>query len=323
MEPIRIEMAFADELYARKLARRLCELCPSLQINVRRAGEPANIPACDVLLAEEAMLQDEALQAACSVRLTQEECFLPAPAILEKIRDACGPQSGQLLSPRMHTPVQTLVFFAETGGAGTTAAALTLGRILAGRSEQEVLYLEVDAGRCRGPTGGWEVYTKVTDPALRPAAELSYRLRLQQAVRLLPYLAKDFYGLHFLTLPAERILDLQAQPALLAGFGTVIVDSGTAADPRPAGTRLHLVNRADSRSRLWPPEISAADEEIRIENRGSCYQAEDRQFVLTNDPQSFVRQNGDSGRGFVEIAQNGIFARDLRRMAEALLFFHP
>lgn len=322
MEALRIGMSFADELYARKLARRLCELCPGLQIDIRRPGEPASIPVYDVLLAEEAALRDEALQAACSVRLRREECFLPAPAILEKILDACGPQSGPRFSPRMPTSVQTLVFSAATGGAGTTAAALTLGRILAGVSEQEVLYLEADTGRSGGLPGGWEVYTKVTDPALRPAAELSYRLRQQQTVRLQPYLAKDFYGLRFLTLPADSILTLQAQPGLFSGFGTVIVDCGSAADPRLAGTRLHLVNRADSRCGLWPPEISAADEEIRIENRGSCYQADERRFVLTNDPQSFVWRSEGSG-GSVEIAQNGIFARDLRRMAEALLFFHP
>ena len=321
MERLRIGMTFADGLYARKLARRLCELCPGLQIDIRRPGEPASIPAYDVLLAEEAVLKDEALQAVCSVRLTREECFLPAPAILEKILDACGPRSGRLLSPRTDIPVRFLVFSAATGGAGTTAAALTLGRILAGVSEQEVLYLEGDAGRSGGLPGGWEVYTKVTDPALRPAAELSYRLRQQQDVRLQPYLAKDFYGLHFLSLPVDSILNLQAQPDLLAGFGTVIVDCGTATDPRLAGTRLHLVNRADSRRGLWPPETSGADEEIRIENRGSSYQADERHFVLTNDPQSFVRQ-GDKDGGSVEIAQNGIFARDLRRMAEALLFFH-
>ena len=322
MEIIRVKMFFADLVYAQKLARRLCELCPGLQIDVRKPGGAESVSGCDVLLAEEHARPDELPQTVRFVGLTLEECFRPAPVILEKILDACGPRRGRLLSPKTKTAVQTLIFSAVTGGAGTTAAALTLGRILAGASEQEVLYLEIDAGRSGRRTGGWKWYTEITEAAFRPAAELSYRLRQQQTVRLQPYLAKDFYGLRFLTLPADSVLRLQAQSDLFAGFGTVILDCGTAADERLAGMRLHLVNRADSRCGLRPPETFAADEEIRIENRGSCYQAGERHFILTNDPQSFVRQNGDSGRGFVEIAQNGIFARDLRRMAEELLFFH-
>ena len=321
MESIRMEIAFTDLAYAQKLARRLCELCPGMQINVHIPERMENIPDCDVLLTEENSRPSNLPQTVRFVSLTPEERLRPAPWILDKILDACEGRCGKLFTSKMKTAVQTLLFLAATGGAGTTATALTLGRILAGASEQEVLYLEIDESHGSPAGGGWRWYTKITEPAFRPAAELSYRLRQQQRVRLQPYLAKDFYGLRCLSLPADAILKLQMLPDLLVGFGAVVVDCGTRADERLSGQRLYLINQADSRCNLWQPEITVAEDEIRVENRGSYYHAEERRFVLTNDPQSFVKRNEDSGREFVEIAQNGRFARDLRRMAEALFFF--
>ena len=112
METIRMEIAFTDLAYAQKLARRLCELCPGMQINVHIPERMENIPDCDVLLTEENSRPSNLPQTVRFVSLTPEERLRPAPWILDKILDACEGRCGKLFTSKMKTAVQTLLFLA-------------------------------------------------------------------------------------------------------------------------------------------------------------------------------------------------------------------
>ena len=320
---IKVGILFSDIDYAEKLAYRLCEIYPGLQIKV---GETDPNSKWDILLADRPQRPDDLLQTACFVELTREEYFLPASAVLNKMLDACQGCSGRIPFRTTGDPGQILTFSSLTGGAGTTAAAVMLGRVLAGASDKDVLYLSADTGVSeQKPEAGWRAYTKITEPARRPAAELAYRLLRPQNVRLPSYLAKDFYGLHYLSLHRDGVQKLLQHPELTAGYRTVIVDCGTWADHRLPGVRFQLADHSDSRSGLFRPQRdkdtddAIPDDTVLLENRGHRYQQEDRTFTLTNDPGSFTLREERDGT-FVEIASDGIFAHDIRRMARALLF---
>ena len=72
----------------------------------------------------------------------------------------------------------------------------------------------------------WKLYTKISQPPLRPYAELEYRLRRGETCRLQPYLARDSYALHYLSLHRERQL-LEALLACSGDFSWILADCGS------------------------------------------------------------------------------------------------
>ena len=159
-------------------------------------------------------------------------------------------------------------------------------------------------------------------------AELEYRLRRGETCRLQPYLARDSYALHYLSLHRERQL-LEALLACSGDFSWILADCGSGA-PMPASKKHFCVRNAlDLRCGMTREMTSgeeklpalSAPEKIDIQNRGEAYCRSENAFTLSESPESFeAAREAVMPDGCIEISMQGRFARDLRRMSQQLNF---
>ena len=342
-EKVKLVIEMRDRAYAQRLAQRLCELCSGLEIEICRKGEFCEwndtadgyhlYGGCDILLSDSERAYYGLPEHTAFLKLRRQEIFLTAPRILELIAMAYEKKTGRGFLLKSESDAQILSFCAEQGGAGVTAICVTTARLLAGMQEGAVLYLQLlppDAA-WEAACLDWKLYTKISQPPLRPYAELEYRLRRGETCRLQPYLARDSYALHYLSLHRERKL-LEALLACSGDFSWILADCGSGA-PMPASKKHFCVrNTLDLRCGMTREMTSgeenlpalSAPEKIDIQNRGEAYCRSENAFTLSESPESFeAAREAVMADGCIEISMQGRFARDLRRMSQQLNFFTP
>ena len=146
-------------------------------------------------------------------------------------------------------------------------------------------------------------------PILRGTAVSLYYLRLHRDTQLL-----------------EKLL------ACSGDFDWILADCGTGAPVSAQGRRFHICNVLDRRSqrsrkaaalrRKRRERNSRRREIVFIENRSTGYHSSNGACALSEDPDSFLLQDENATSGaYIEISQQGNFARDIRRLAKRLNFF--
>ena len=341
-EKIKLVVEMRDRAYAQRLAQRLCELCSGLEIEICGKGEFCEwndtadgyrlYGGCDIVLSDRELSSCGLPEDITFLKLQRKECFLPVPRILEMLAIAYEQKTGKSFLLKPESAARILSFCADQGGAGVTAVSLTMARLLAGMQDGRVLYLELvppDALQEKDDSG-WQAYTCITEPPLRPVAELEYRLRCMPACRLQPYLARDSSGLYYLRLHRDTQL-LEKLLACSGDFDWILADCGTGAPVSAQGRRFHICNVLDRRSQRSRKRLRCAENEesetaegeiVFIENRSTGYHSSNGACALSEDPDSFLLQDENATSGaYIEISQQGNFARDIRRLAKRLNFF--
>lgn len=128
--------------------------------------------------------------------------------------------------------------------------------------------------------------------------------------------------------------DTQLLEKLLAcsgDFDWILADCGTGAPVSAQGRRFHICNVLDRRSQRSRKRLRCAENEesetaegeiVFIENRSAGYHSSNGACALSEDPDSFLLQDENATSGaYIEISQQGNFARDIRRLAKRLNFF--
>lgn len=356
MEKMKVSICVKNDKYAADLARGLAERSEQLNISVVSGSESkamSELSDCDVVISDEIEKKDydprylllEGMEASVCTDMYRSEGQVidyrsPTSAIIKYVNEIAVRANAGSVSMRDATEnnIQICVLLSTMGGSGVSAAALTMGRILASEEEQRVLYIHI------GKSKGYSCYVREAQRAIRPSAELVCMLRNGADASADSYLSKDSYGLHLIDIEDGEVYILKyiIENRL---FDTVIIDTSSDLKPIPT-TRLFVFhNEKDIRSKLslsqkhkkskeMAKEISKdkskekssytdktdswrreSENSFDVYNRSHYNYTEGQEIHIADDPVSFtVTVDG------VEIAHDRDYADGIRRMVRAVEF---
>lgn len=291
MKKIRIAVAVNEEKYGRDLVRRIGELVSDAEF-----------------IMSDKYIQSHEADFIIDDKFAEE--FFPVSRLTDVIADAAGePLIGCL--PGGAGNIRTYVVRSCSGGAGCTSVAITIARILAGRSGGRTAFVTIGDGR------DGAMYAETATHMFR-GRELSYFLSHGMDTDIGRYVCEDRYGVSVLAMekPVTGLNDYLKQK----GFSVVVTDAGNRRECRNISGQA-IINveawgdsRAGNFEQLAGDEAECGSKEFYVLNK-AAYRMIGRQFVrLPEDSGSFCC-NGEN----IEISMDKAFAasvRDLVTMIE-------
>ncbi len=305
-----VVLKLSSRQHAEALAQRLVQLTDRIRITDCAAKDEKG---CDNN--EPCFVVDDQLAAACS----------SASALLNVLRVRYTEETGRRLCCAADAGPVIIGAGSAAGGSGTTAAAVTLARILAGRMDGETVLIFADRNsdgmRYLENTGG--------DNRAFSSRQLDYMLTHNIETDITKYICRDRYGpLAAVSAADPRLLLDRLEP--IYPIEAAVLDLGSRG--RAADCHIDMetaacgdLRAADFEARAAAPD--AAVNKIFFLNKTAAAGRRDRLFCLPEDPESFRmctltgRGSADSGigSGNIEIAMDGMFAAAVRKAADEVI----
>lgn len=343
MKVMKVCICVKNAKFAADLARGLAERSEKLHISVINADEAdtaSKTSECDVIISDEIekkeydpryLLLEGMKTAACGDMYLSKGHVIdyrsPVSAILKYINEIGISSNINTVSTAEATEnnIQICVLLSTMGGSGVSAAALTMGRLLASEEGRCVLYIHI------GKSKSHRCYIAEVQRAIRPSAELVCMLRNGADISADSYLSKDSYGLNLIDIENGEayILKYIIEKKL---FDTVIIDASANVKPIPATKLFVFHNEKDMRARLHLPteykiskdiskeKCTYADETeawrcesescFNVYNRSSYSYIKGQEIYIADDSRSFIVTEGR-----VEIAHDRDYASGIRKLA--------
>lgn len=349
---MKVSICVKNDKYAADLARGLAERSEQLNISVVSGSESqamSELGDCDVVISDEIEKKDydprylllEGMEASVYTDMYRSEGHVidyrsPTSVIIKHVNEiAVRTNSGRVsIQDATENSIQICVLLSTMGGSGVSAAALTMGRILASEEGQRVLYIHI------GKSKSHSCYVREAQYAIRPSAELVCMLRNDADISADSYLSKDSYGLHIIDIKDGEVYILKyiIENKL---FDTVIIDTSSDVKPIPTTKLFVFHNEKDIRSKLHLSSEHKKSKEMAKEkskessshidktdswrresensfdvyNRSHYNYTEGKEIHIADDPVSFTVTEDR-----VEIAHDRDYADGIRRMAGAVEF---
>lgn len=220
-----------------------------------------------------------------------EEDILPISGLMKIISDTYMKKTGKPLYSLKKGFRKLYSFTSPTGGSGLTSAAFVFSRLLAGKMNEKVLFIDV------GRKGSFTSEESEISP-LRNSRELEYLIKKGMKYSLEEHLTKDYYGVWVLKLEAMdeeifRSIDSRG------GFDTIVV-AGAPEVIITEGIRIVILNSKDARSL---DAYYGEEGSIVVRNREYINHISEDRVLIAEDGLSF--KNPGSG---VVISMDGDFA---------------
>ncbi len=262
-EDMKIGIRLSNEALGLRLAKRIAELAPGTEAVIGHSEGEFDL-----------IIEDEDLK----------EIF-PVSEALDRMEGEYFRRTGKRLQRSNKGPRGLFIFTSQTGGSGLTAVSFTFSRILSGKLNAKVIYMDLDSF---GPLE----YLEQVRGSRGSSAELMYLLKSGAEVRTDEYFAGDRYGPDVITLrdpDRETLLRILDDPrheyAVISGKHV----------PLKADAVIEVVNERDRRR---PAPYEKAD--LRVFNRGTG---------IPDDEASFTENGGQ-----VRIDMSGDFAMALGKL---------
>ena len=315
-----VVLRLENQYHLQALAKRLVQLTDRIRINIVGPEQNMEWKEKDVLYV------DDELAAACS----------SASALLEKLKFMYTEKTGERLCCAPDAGPAIVGVGSAAGGSGTTAAALTLARLLAGRLKGETLlifaggsgnplvYLETSEEH-EGSKGEVKREYKDQSELTGISRELDYMLSHNLRTDIMKYIKRDRYGpfAAACTAPPRLLLDRLEK---LAEVEAAVIDFGTSCGGRTAGCHVfaEVAARGDLRaaefrekaadSNFAASHYSAAAARLFILNKAAAMDQTDRLFCVPYDRESFRATSHQ-----IEIAMDGLYAAAMRKAADKVI----
>ena len=293
-----VEICLQNSEHAEALARRLVQLTDRIRITI--AGEES-IGCAPEEDKENLLIVDDTLAAACS----------SASALLEVLKERYRAKTGRRLCCAADEGPVVIGVGSAAGGSGTTAAAVTLARVLAGRIAGETALIFA------GGSGNPMLYIENNNGgSLKAARELDYILTHEIDTDIDGYMTVDRYGPMAALTAADPWLLLERLEAKY-GIEAAVVDMGSSGRTADCHIFVETAVCGDLRAADFEERAAceAAENKILLLNKTAAIDRRGRLFCLPLDSDSFR----PTGSGKIEIAMDGLFAAAVRQAAEEVI----
>lgn len=298
-----VVLCLENSQHADALARRLVQLTDRIRISIACGGRQNNLDCAGGEKIEDGnmLIVDDELAAACS----------SASALLEELKERYRAKTGRRLCCTADGGPVIIGVGSAAGGSGTTAAAVTLARILAGKISGETAL--IFSGGSGNPLDYLENIENCGHKATR---ELDYILTHNVETDIMKYIIKDRYG------PLAAVSNTNPRLLLdrlegIYNLEAAVLDLGSGG--RTADCHIYIETAAcgDLRAAAFEEKaaaIPAAENRILLLNKTAAINRNGMLFCLPLDSESFRRVQGTGSR--IEIAMDGIFSAAMRQVAE-------
>ena len=316
-----VVIVLQNSRHAAALARRLVQLTDRIRITVedaddedksRKRGTEAEGTDDSVLLV------DDNLAAACS----------SASLLLTRLKEQYLTRTGRRLCCAADEGPIIIGVGSAAGGSGTTAAAVTLARILAGKLKGETALIFADG------SGNPMIYIEKTnkdslgEDNRRTARELDYMLTHNIETEVSRYITGDRYGpLAAVSAAEPRLLDRLEG---LYNLEAAVLDLGSGGRTADCHIYIEVAACGDLRAAAFEKKAAAgeaAGNRILLLNKTAAINSKGRLFCLPNDPESFQYKEDPEGKvgapdkngERIEISMDGLYAAAMRQAAEEVV----
>lgn len=293
-----VVLALGNRYHAGALARRLVELTDRIRIIYCEAGDQK---VNDIK--EPFFVVDDELAAACS----------SASALLERLRAVYTEKTGRRLCSADNKRPIIIGAGSAAGGSGTTAAAVMLARLLAGKLKGETALVFA------GGSGNPMIYLE--GEGYGSSRELDYVLRNNVETDIMKYVKRDRYGPLTVITSAnpEIVIDRMAEKINLEA---AVIDFGSSRRSCDCHIFMETASKEDRRAARFEEYAAshdaAAGPDIFILNKAAAINRKGRLFCIPLDRESFsfLADSEDPEAGCrIEIAMDGIFSAAMRQVA--------
>ena len=294
--------------HANALAKRLVELTDKVSIRIAQwDGTPqkrTEIEGDD----NDVIVVNDDLAAACS----------NASMLMDVLKEQFRAKTGRRLCCTADERPVVIGVGSAAGGSGTTAAAVTMARILAGRLKGETVLIFA------GGTGNPMIYIEdagkegLAKSSLKTARELDYMLVHNIETDISRYITGDRYGPLTAVSAAEPRLLLERLQSVYAPEAAVL-DLGSRDPDAYCHIYVELASCGDLRAADFEKKAAAcetAESRLFILNRTAAISNKGRLFCLPMDAESF---RSVKERGQIEIAMDGLYAAAVREAADEVI----
>ncbi len=270
---IRVLINTGSREFRKKLARRLCELSDRLMISLHESDEDGE-NKYDFIIGEE----------------TERDIF-PVSALLNKISVAYSIKEGKPFYGPEKGIRKAFFFTSPYGGSGTSAIAFTFARLLSGKMNEKVLFM--DTGR------DGLMYGEFTRKAEGKREELLYRINKERHVEAGRYLSEDYYGPQCISIDADNFAGTAEALSQNMDITSLVAVSEPEDGIFDEVHIIRVVDIKDARSLL----INDDENVLTVHNRDYINRVNGRIISVSDDPLSF--KTPESG---VRISMDGEFA---------------
>ena len=344
MNPVKITVSTKEPGLARDIARGLTELGKNLIIkivDVEGIAEKTSQTDAEVLVTDfdEKIAEKAGFEPSDVVWICEDTPQISG--IYRRIMDIVCRKREETYGAGMSRPEgesiqasRILSFFSRQGGSGVTSAAVTAGRMLAGRFGEKVLYVsmtEMDDSLYYDETFTEEEQAEIN--LTGSVKELWYRLKNHRPIFMEHFVRRDVYGLEYLQTGSDEILlkEMDADTLQMflmrliqrGGYGWILLDLGKTSSCPACSVSVEVSNLRDQRSKRLPEafEESCGELEITILNNAArnCMDTSGSRWRLEvqYDEESFLKKTCTAGT--VEICMSKCFAEGIRAFTDALM----
>lgn len=326
MKAIKICICLKNRKYTQDLSKAMSRRSSRLDISCISCDEHTELKSLaekyDVLLCDAEIMHEyepKLLLIEGSSKITCHEDYRkngrvmsslnPVSRILQRVTEIYEEESGDSFFTADESSPCKVLIYTDMGGSGVTAAALTMGRLIACESDKRVLYAGLGGTRSRD----W--YLSELKEAARAADELRCMVRSGVPFSIESYISKDRYGLNIFKGSGSLREDEEALAAIAEkkAFDVIIADMPQGTSRLGFEKIFCVINEKDARRSApqLPPKASDS-EGIRIctiLNRSYGNRIEGDTVHVADDPASF-----ELTRTGIEIALDKAFAEGIRKL---------
>ena len=323
MRMIKLGIYLRNRQFAKDIARALAEIQTNLELTLlegRIYAPETQIGYYDIILTDRGELRTYDSKV---VVITDEgssgfdekyekegqalSSFANADEILNAVVRTCERNNHKQFAGNNIYSCKTIIFSSFAGGSGTSAAAITCGRLLASEYAKKVLYLNA------GGSKGWKLYISDLAKPARPVREMPHLIQNGILQSFDSYVQRDKYGLSYLEGTEKSQLVLQ-KLCESANYEFIIVDQPPIHLDINFDHKCIVINDKDQRSRFCKDSATGQTEKnsqdiVQIVNRSPCAGWDEGRFKIPEDRDSFT--NGEMG---IEIAMDGYYAINIGKV---------
>lgn len=299
MKTIKIAVLTKNKRYGQALARGIAEETSGIEV-ICTANEPES--DYDILVTDFKDLSEPQIlvlsdKNTCDDNLPDKR--LPVSKILDKILEKYIQISGKNFITQRSKHLAIIGVGGNTGGAGTTASAIVMGRILALSKEKPVIYINCS------PKDDYVEYIDETFDHLKTIKEFIYRITAKQTILLSNYMQEDFSGLRIMK-PGELIQRNNLELILKyldekSEVEYVVIDAGREKEFFDLCHKTIIINNCKDSRRKEAEEIYNFSLFSGVNN-------------IREDRESFISK-GEK----VQISMEGTFAEDIKNIIDMIL----
>ncbi len=320
MRMIKLGIYLKNRQHAKDIARALADMETNLEISLlegRLYQRASEVGRYDIILSDRSEFrtyEPKALVFTDNVNFEFDEkyekegqtlsAFAAADEIFAALLRIFERNNHKLFMGNNNYSCKTIIFSSKAGGSGTSAAAITCGRLLASEHGKKVLYLNA------GGSESWKLYISDLPKPHRPAGEIPHLIQNDALQGFDCYLQRDRYGLSYLDRTEKNHIVLQ-KLCESGKYEFIIVDNPDLSCDTGFDRLYFVRNDKDQRSRFCN-EIAAGEnqgEVTEIINRSVSSGWDEGRLKIPDDRESFAScQTG------IQIAMDGYYAMNIGKV---------